>query len=83
MVRADPMLLRSKLTSLTRLLIGAGQSAWTTRFGITGADGQLATPEHATQPTGKFETAILLPLSQSLIIFYNLQVKRSLGVLVP
>ncbi|SAM00483.1 hypothetical protein [Absidia glauca] len=32
---------------------GAGQSAWTTRFGITGADGQLATPEHATQPTGE------------------------------
>ncbi|KAI8343171.1 hypothetical protein BC941DRAFT_410599 [Chlamydoabsidia padenii] len=31
----------------------AGDSAWTTRFGITGADGQLATPEHATQPTGE------------------------------
>ncbi|ORZ10866.1 hypothetical protein BCR42DRAFT_422217 [Absidia repens] len=28
-------------------------SAWTTRFGITGADGVLAEPEHATQPTGE------------------------------
>ncbi|KAI9302890.1 hypothetical protein BJ944DRAFT_269236 [Cunninghamella echinulata] len=31
----------------------AGDSAWTTRFGITGADGQLVAPEHATQPGGE------------------------------
>ncbi|KAI8060896.1 hypothetical protein BC940DRAFT_311090 [Gongronella butleri] len=31
----------------------AGQMAWTTRFGITGADGQLTAPAHATQPTGE------------------------------
>ncbi|CAO3615616.1 unnamed protein product [Cunninghamella echinulata] len=30
----------------------AGESAWTTRFGISGADGQLVAPEHATQPNG-------------------------------
>ncbi|KAI8982440.1 hypothetical protein BDF20DRAFT_866944 [Mycotypha africana] len=29
-----------------------GQSAWTTRFGIVGADGSLEKPEHITQPGG-------------------------------
>ncbi|CAO3609369.1 unnamed protein product [Cunninghamella blakesleeana] len=29
-----------------------GESAWTTRFGISGADGKLTEPEHATQANG-------------------------------
>jgi hypothetical protein len=29
-----------------------GEHAWTTRFGIAGADGKLVKPEHATQPDG-------------------------------
>ncbi|KAI8092659.1 uncharacterized protein BX664DRAFT_327837 [Halteromyces radiatus] len=31
----------------------AGNSAWTTRFGISGPNGELTPPEHATQPTGE------------------------------